>query len=391
MRSLRLAWMGLCTALWAAVANAQALPFGDDFESGTLSGWSALDVVPGVTFAADPAAAHRGAYGARLVDSDADAGAATTQGQLSQTLNPLTGAVYARFWMRLSSSNDQGSFIKVSQLQGTASLSTLTELAVNYPGTELSFDSFDFSSNVETSQHTGRRLDAGEWHLFEFDIEGMGTADGGSRLWLDGDPMGQYAGVNWTGATISQFTLGECWGDPAWAGTLDFDDPRLSATPLASTLVLTPATLNPRVNDCVPVGVGLKDSVAGANAAVPYGFGATLTADGGGLFASSTCATPVTTAALAPGQQSQVFFQPHRAGTVWIGVSAIDFLPASATLVVGPFADGGPASDGGATATPSIFAVSCGGAPASDCGLGVVWGAALALVLRRAQGPRWRR
>src|SRR5690606_19436861 len=96
-----------CAALATEPAQAQEL-FSHDFEGASfVPPWTRFDNAPNSTLTRVAEGAHRGCQGARLVDTG------TARGQSDEDcvaygFTVTTGAIYSRFWFRLTSTTNDG-------------------------------------------------------------------------------------------------------------------------------------------------------------------------------------------------------------------------------------------------------------------------------------------
>jgi MYXO-CTERM domain-containing protein len=127
--------------------------------------------------------------------------------------------------------------------------------------------------------------------------------------------------------------MGEPWSDTGpFVGSIDFDDVRVSAAPMASRLELRRAEGASASPGCLAVDVGLWSSASGALAPAPYETEVALTVSAGqGTFhADEACRAPVLVLVLPTGSSGRrVYFRPGGTGdTATLAASHPDFLPA---------------------------------------------------------------
>jgi hypothetical protein len=319
--------------------------FFDDYETGTLlhtdnppGAWT-FTVTGEAQLQATSAAAHRGLYGLEI--SDANGGSATSAnlGSLYYDDGGVTD-YYARTWLRVVSSNDTGQASAV-QIQGSVPSSTLAELLLVFSQRRIGIGGFDRLGNYTSSFSNNVPLD-GAWHAFELHARGLGGPSGSRELWLDGQLVASNTGIDWSGQSLSNICLGECWTVEGWSGTWYVDDTRASATPLPARLLLS-AAADVGVGDCVPVSVSLSDVASTIATPAPYDVIAQLAAsnsaatDAGVWFTDLGCRSATTTVTLPTGSTSPslVYFSAQASGLTTLSATQDEFLPGSALLVVG--------------------------------------------------------
>ena len=137
-----------------------------------------------------PAAAHQGSQGIRWVDNEnvVPAGGGTSLLFLSAPVGPQ---LYARAWVRLTSSNALGivHFMSLGR-GGTEYLG----LAFHNPGTSFSMGGFTGTGGYYSVTGTGS-MPVGAWHLIEIGAEGLGTNSGTARAYLDGLLLASNTGI----------------------------------------------------------------------------------------------------------------------------------------------------------------------------------------------------
>ncbi len=258
---------------------------------------------------ASMAAAHRGSFGVRLVDASGGTGDAADTA-LYEDGAPIFGAYHVRAWVRLAASNAVGEAIIV-QLTNTETVSpSLLDLRVDMATQRIAVGGFIADAGYLLPAFADAGLSLGQWHLLEVLVSGAGTADGGRAAWLDGQPLVSSAHLDFSGSRMSvgRLAIGQPYApDRRWQGTLDFDDLRSGAVPMASLLRLeaAPAAF---VGECVPLTVSLVSTVTAQP--TPTAEPATLellAGVGTGLFTDAQCQVPGTSLVLPPGATSVGF------------------------------------------------------------------------------------
>lgn len=331
----------------AGVWVASTLPFAADSESGSLlstdappGAWTTyVPYVPGTTLAASASAAHRGAFGLRAEDTNAQASSPSGQAWVEGALPSSMGSdIYVRSWVRVGSSNGLGS-VDFAWLANPQSGEPATTLAV---GLIASNGALFVGSNDEAGNLvdvTQAQLTTGRWYLLEAAATGIGAASGMRRVWLDGVQIHQRARA-WTQTRWrpNRLILGEPWSQaPTFAGELHYDDVRVDWAPLASRwkLVFLPDRIP--VDGCAAVRLELVDSVSGAPAPAPYPVTATLSSTGlsAALFDDDQCSRALAAeGALLPQGQTgrEVWLRAAEEGEGALSAADVDFLPATASF-----------------------------------------------------------
>jgi MYXO-CTERM domain-containing protein len=342
--------------------------FADDFESGQVftsdgGAWDSYEQPPrqGVAIAASAAAAHRGAFGLRVTDTDpSDGGGAGTAVQRTFSAG-VTGTLYLRFWMRVTpdASAGDGTFF-FAGFQGVSSGIGGSDSASTF---SIINDGFDSANNY--FRYPAGTMSTSTWHLIELTLDSS-AATSTDQLRIDGVTVLWSPPIDRSGFSATGVRVGEGYADRHdFVGTLDFDDYRSSATPMASALSLAIANPRPTAGDCVPLTVDLLDFDGGA-APAPYVFLAAMSADAGTFHGDLTCSsvTVMTTATFVAGaaQSRPIWFRPLTAGTVELFAAYADFLPAALTVTVDAL-DAGPRPDAGADAGAVDAGAPDAGAP----------------------------
>ncbi len=364
----------LVALLAGAAARAQGVVFADDFETGTLltsevpaGRWASLDdATPQEQLRSSAAAAHRGAFGARV--TDAITGADNLSVHLYHPEPARTGPYYVRMWVRMVSTNNFNVYLATTHSPASNNCSHELE----FSAVQGRLNSAGWALGVYSSDATTTALGTA-WHLIEWGMTGIGTATTRRRAWVDGALQADST-VNTTGASIGELMLGEYWGDTAWQGTIDYDDFRASTVPPASHFSLTTAA-SVEAEACVTVTLSLRDSVSNALSPAPYAVVASADVTGAvDTFLDGACLTQGATWSLPAGQSTGTFsYRPRAPGSITAGAAHADFLPLTPLAVTvtakpnGAVCSAGPACASGAC-IGGICAPPDAGAPA-DAGL----------------------
>jgi hypothetical protein len=250
---------------------------------------------------------------------------------------PVAGAAYHRLWVRQTTTAGTGTYVNLGGISsggGTGQVETYL-----HEDGSLHLQRFDRFDALETI-NTPPVLDAGVWHLLEVYVTGLGSADGGARLYVDGAPIEQLGAIDWTGVSFNSTFLSQSWGTASWLGTVDYDDVRMSTAPPASTLSIAVFTAPDAgaaaaTSLCLPLIISLRSS-SGAAASAPYDLDVALRVDGGpAVVVAPDCSTPVTTVHFDAGDgMAGANLVASAAGSVQLLADHPDFLPAAATVVV---------------------------------------------------------
>ncbi|RKH66370.1 LamG domain-containing protein [Corallococcus llansteffanensis] len=309
--------------------------FADDFETGTLVAedspagrWDDAVPVSPNTLASGTAGAHRGRYGFTVVDR---AGVSGSQASINAQRAPLSSEFHMRSWLRMRAVGTEGNVVL---MQG---LPALVELRlVLLPELRWELAARNGSGRTYVSLH-GSEVEAERWYLVEFGVRGLGTTSGEARLWVDGIEQGTaLTGRDFRDAAnvLDQVMVGEPWSDTGtFTGSLDFDDVRVSAAPMASRLELRQPVAASGSSKCIAVDVSLRTSANGALAPAPYDAEVALASNGGAgdFHEDADCGSPVTRLVLPTGvSEHRVYFRPTGPeGAVTLAASHADFLPTS--------------------------------------------------------------
>lgn len=337
---------GMTLALWSfggfspGALAAGSAEFTDDFETGGLvendsppGSWSEIPPQPAANLVnAEVAARHRGQYGMRWTDSDVEMGEGS-QRQVMYFFDAAEPVLRARFWARIVSLSGAGRFFPFV-LQEEISHTTLADLQVEVPAGRIWMGGTDRLGGL-VALPTDLSVPMGDWHLFELEVAGVGSAAGQRRLWVDGISAGVQTGVDWMGLTLTAAHLGGPWQLPRLpTGVIDFDDFRMSSQPHATRLVVAGPSTG-KVGECLPVQVGLLD-VDDRPAQAPYPITVTegSSTPSLSLHEDSRCASnaPPTISAQASGVEA--FVRLHAAGHQVLLAEHPDFLPPRRPLEV---------------------------------------------------------
>jgi hypothetical protein len=367
----RVTWKVLGTVLGSfmlllPVPGAAADWFSDDFETGTLRSWDSppgrwdeTPVSSSNTLVSDAAAAHRGLFGLLVTDRSS-----TTAFQASADVArpSLTSSFFFRTWLRLRSVSTSGDVVLVQALPALVEL----RIARQEPVWELAVRNGSGQQYVSRRTPTTEPLREDRWYLVEFGARGLGSPAGQAWLWLDGVEVGALSGLDWQDKAyqLEQLRVGEPWTDTgSFVGSIDMDDVRVSASPMASRLELR--LPEEAKSGCIAVAVSLRASSEEALAPAPYEVPVTLgIPQGGGSFHSDAgCEDAAVEAVRLPAGTSQqrVYFRPSGAsGQATLRASHPDFLPA--TLRVEGTGGPGEPPDGDGAASPWTMDLGCSAA-----------------------------
>jgi titin len=276
---------GVYSAASAPVTPASSAPssfvYSDDFESGSLGGYTQLNTGTG-SASASPAAAHQGGYGLRLAD---DAGQFALAAH-SLGADPLTDSS-TTFWVRLTATSGM-----VTVAEGrSASAARAWDLI--YDATHRGFYYYPYGASGSVEIFTGNNTASapGTWMQIQLDYDA--TASGGAQILINGATQRAWSRTgNFAGAAGYQ-TL-QLWNDGQ--GSADFDDVAVgSAAGLAAAP--TGVTASPQSDGSVtvkwdaPAGGGITSyrvtPYLGTAAQTPA-YSPTASANVGGLTLGST-------------------------------------------------------------------------------------------------------
>lgn len=283
---------------------------------------------PGSTLTASASAAHRGAFGLRLVDADTNPGAAADTA-LYDDGAPLFGDFHARTWVRVVSSNGQGAAIIAQLTNAQATSPSLFDVKVR---ADLGLTIAGFGADAGYGEVIGDAgLTLGAWQLLEFSVTGVGSADGGLLLWLDGTLLLTRHPVDFSGTRmpVGRLAVGEPYAaSRLFLGTIDFDDVRSAGVPLASRLEVRAAGDGGFVGECLPLEVQLRASFGDGLAATRESVPVRLDAGGDAeLFVDTACAVAGDQVSMAPDASGVVLsFRPVQPSASVLATTP-DFLP----------------------------------------------------------------
>lgn len=281
------------------------------------------------------AAAHRGNFGLRLVDAESSNGDAADTALFDDGA-PVFGDFHARSWVKVVTTNSMGSPIIAQLTNASGASPSLIDVKVR---SDLGLSLGGFGADAGYSQLDGDAgLRVGVWHLLELSVTGAGSSDGGRHVWVDGAPVLEQRGVDFSGTTmpVGRLAIGEPYADDRrWLGTIDFDDVRSAGVPLASQLALQAATDGGFVGECFPLEVQLRASFGGGLATTREPVDVRVDAGGGAeVFIDSACAVPGAQASLAPDASVVVLSLRAVQPVASLEVSTRDFLSGTREVVV---------------------------------------------------------
>ena len=295
---------------------------------------TAITPYPQSTMAASASAAHRGNFGLRLIDGEAGTGNAADT-SLFDDGAPLFGEFHARTWVRIVSTNQLGQPIIAQVSNGTGIAPSLVDVKVR-SNLDLLLGGFESDAGYsEAAADAG--LQVGVWHLLQLSLTGVGSADGGRSLWLDGVEVAQQR-VDFSGTRlpVGRLALGEPYADDRrWLGTIDFDDVRTAGVPLATGFSVRLPGDGGFVGECLPLEVSLRARFGGRPATTGEALQVTLDAGAlGELFEDSACALQVASGVMPAGTSSVTLSFRASAPAPSVLATHPDFLPGSSTLDV---------------------------------------------------------
>ncbi|WNG49846.1 hypothetical protein F0U60_41315 [Archangium minus] len=292
--------------------------------------WDSTGASSPNTLTSGTAGAHRGQYGLTVVDRTSNAG---SQANANAVRDALTQEFFIRTWLRLRNVSTPGSMVVLQALPAKVELRLLA------PGPIWELAGRNGSDQATYVSFHGSRVEEERWYLVEIHARGLGTAAGEARLWVDGVEQGALSGRDWRGTNyvMNRLVVGEPWADKGeFIGTLDFDDVRVSTTPMASRLELRRPGDGETSSGCIAVDVSLQSSVSEAPAPAPYTMMVALAVtEGAGRFhMDAACRFPVPGALLRAGASEQrVYFRPGgTGGTATVKATHLDFLSATLPL-----------------------------------------------------------
>lgn len=291
------------------------------------------------TLAPSMQSAHRGSFGVLLSDMEMGVGDAADTA-LYEDGAPVFGDYFARSWVRVRTSNATGTVILVQLTNAQATSPSVVDVRLTTSSGVLSLGGFVADANYILTPGDGG-MPVGDWHLLELQASGVGTADAGRRLWLDGQLVVEDRGLDFSGGrlAVARLAIGEPYAqDRKWQGTIDFDDVRSAAVPLATSLRL--GTASGMVGGCVPVDLELVSSQRGGPVAATEAFDVTVDA-GAVVFSDPACTAAGPLVPFAVGQSRKTFSIRPTATMTDVHASAADFLAARASYAFTPAIDAG--------------------------------------------------
>jgi len=339
-------------------------PFGLDGGPWTTSFDNECATAPSGGSSIGPAAAcaHRGAAGLRFVDGVSTAAPGCEAPLSADNFPPFQGGATFRAWMRLDTANG-GTFLAIASVHRFGSPPAASfNLATNVSPPTVNVSGFD-RLQVSSQEGSSQLFSLGAWHLVELQLEGVGSAAGVRRSYLDGAQVTVRSGLDFMGSNTALMITGFTYADPrSFTGTLCVDDVRLATRLSASHLRLS-GPPSPGVGRCAQVHADFLDS---ADAGAPLGARTAFTASSSaGVFVDVACAQPFGTVTLDAGVEGLDFFvRPASAGAAQVSLLGDDLLPSPPLAFVA--VDAGPPPDAGADAGPGDAGSSDGGVDAGD-------------------------
>ena len=346
-------------------------------------------------------ALHTGAAGVAFTKTDAGPGNFVSPTFLGHPQVPSKqGLVALRYWVRFSRGTGPN-FIWPLQVHDVQPFGTVAELVLRPlgdGGSELALQAADSTA----FKPAGRALpiSAGDWHLFQLDLAGLGTDAGTLTGALDGEFLATIGGLAWEQAQVSRLLLGFGAVHDQWRGSFDLDDLVMLSERRAvfAGIEAPPFT---EVGACTPFALEFFD-LDGGLLAPPDVSLVFLESDAGAeLFEDAQCANrwPPTGNFVATSTTS-VGLRATRPGPLGLSIRSADLFGSGETVTA--FVDAGVpdagrvdagspdagAPDAGAPdgGTPSDFSLGCG------CGAAPIELFALALLAHvTARRRRFRR
>jgi len=283
--------------------------FSDDFETGALwvgdgGQWDTVRTFfPATTLRTAPAAGHRGNLGLRVVDGNGSDAGNSEEAWLIRQLPGFGADLWLRYWVRQSFQgigSVQINHVDLDPTGGADRCTSGTAFRLSSGGLQLGGYGAAGSMLPLLITPADAGLAGGTWHLLEMATTGVGTADGGRALWLDGRFVGGAYGLDFTTCGVRSVSMGENFAVPSSStGTLDFDDVAVSAAPNATWLSASVA--GPVIaGECAVVEVRLE-GVTRLPAPAAYDVAVALPGAGAQLFADPACTVPATGLTVAAG------------------------------------------------------------------------------------------
>lgn len=200
----------------------------DGFESGGFSQWNGVSIIePANVIEVDAGAARNGLFGL-LLDDRVGMGGFGGQNSIYLSLDAGTRDLEVRFSLRMTASNDTGSYAIPLWVRTAGTVRSAGELVVLFPGATLRLQGVD-----RLNTQTAVTLDASvgrSWQDIRFVIRGMNTDAGARELWLDGVQRAAQS-VDFSGMQPATLELGAPFAARVWVGVLHFDDVLVSTQP----------------------------------------------------------------------------------------------------------------------------------------------------------------
>ncbi|MBK7864899.1 MAG: hypothetical protein IPJ65_41140 [Archangiaceae bacterium] len=334
--------VSICLLFFASTAVAQTRLFGDDFETGTLTPdqsppgvWAVHDGVANTSTNTSAEAAHRGAFGLRMLDNEG----VTTYGNVTSArvrVNVDAGSLLAiRFWIRVTPTTAAGNLVFVGMLRQDPKLF--------YPGARVDVGAH-LPDGGYSQVSTTADLSGGQWHLFEYTVSDVGASSTSNRrMFIDGTSVLNDRFDTSGASGLTSLGLGQGWADDrSFKGSIDFDDFRVTNGAPASTLAFADAG-STWMGGCAPLSLTLSSS-AGTSAAAPYDVRASLSVTGvaASWYSDAQCTTRASEVVIPAGAtHARAWLQSTGVGTAVVRASHDDFLTRVASLGVsqsGPIA-----------------------------------------------------
>jgi uncharacterized protein (TIGR03382 family) len=297
--------------------------------------WTFTNFSPVIVRSRPADAAHSGDAGMRF-----DIPASGARGNTFEYALAFSGTAYVRGFVRFV-----GSDVAFSPFVSQAtSIGTIGEMTIQNATAGQSVDVRSSTAPAGTGI-TGivrHPITAGEWHLFEYLLTGIGTATGACTAALDG-VIFETVTASWLGVQYRRFRVGTSSGYAGAAAIVDFDDVLVATAPLYARLLLEGTDAGA---GCTNLTGRLAPSTF-PNAAFPAPVFASLAAVDGGLV---SCGNTTTTGTLGT-PASVIDFGPFSAGgsgaRVRLSSPGLAWAELDLAGVVAP--DAGPGVDAGVT------------------------------------------